>query len=60
MVQVLKVPLGASSEEDQLAFELAYQRSLSTAQRFEMIAGALAPDRAGVDPAWTSETCRDH
>jgi len=28
---------GASSEEDELDFELAYQRSLSTAQRFEMM-----------------------
>lgn len=37
MVQVLKVPPGASPEEDELAFELAYQRSLSTAQRFEMM-----------------------
>jgi hypothetical protein len=37
MVQVLKVSPGESSEEDELAFELAYQRSLSTAQRFEMM-----------------------
>jgi hypothetical protein len=37
MVQVLKVCPGAPSEEDELAFELAYQRSLSTAQRFEMM-----------------------
>lgn len=37
MVQVLKVSPGAVSEEDELAFELAYQRSLSTAQRFEMM-----------------------
>ena len=37
MVQVLKVSPGAPSEEDELAFELAYQRSLSTAQRFEMM-----------------------
>jgi hypothetical protein len=28
---------GAPSEEDELTFELAYQRSLSTAQRFEMM-----------------------
>jgi hypothetical protein len=35
--QVLKVSPGAASEEDELAFELAYQRSLSTAQRFEMM-----------------------
>jgi hypothetical protein len=37
VVQVLKVPPGAPSDEDELAFELAYQRSLSTAQRFEMM-----------------------
>ena len=37
MSQVLKVPPEAQSEEDELAFELAYQRSLSTAQRFEMM-----------------------
>jgi len=37
MSQVLKVPPGASSEDDELDFELAYQRSLSTAQRFEMM-----------------------
>jgi hypothetical protein len=37
MVQVLKVSPEAPSEEDELAFELAYQRSLSTAQRFEMM-----------------------
>jgi len=37
MVQVLKVSPGAQSDEDELAFELAYQRSLSTAQRFEMM-----------------------
>ena len=37
MPQVLKVSPGASSEEDELDFELAYQRSLSTAQRFEMM-----------------------
>jgi hypothetical protein len=35
--RVLKVSPGASSEEDELDFELAYQRSLSTAQRFEMM-----------------------
>jgi hypothetical protein len=35
--QVLKVSPVAPSEEDELAFELAYQRSLSTAQRFEMM-----------------------
>jgi hypothetical protein len=34
---VLKVAAAASSEEDELDFELAYQRSLSTAQRFEMM-----------------------
>jgi hypothetical protein len=37
VVQILKVSPGASSEEDELAFELAYQRNLSTAQRFEMM-----------------------
>jgi hypothetical protein len=37
MPQILKVPPGASSDEDELEFELAYQRSLSTAQRFEMM-----------------------
>lgn len=37
MVQVLKVSPVTPSEEDELAFELAYQRSLSTAQRFEMM-----------------------
>jgi hypothetical protein len=37
MVQVLKVSPGESSEEDELDFELAYQRSLSTAERFEMM-----------------------
>jgi hypothetical protein len=37
MPQVFKVSPGASSEEDELDFELAYQRSLSTAQRFEMM-----------------------
>ena len=37
MPQVLKVSPGAPSEEDELEFELAYQRSLTTAQRFEMM-----------------------
>jgi hypothetical protein len=37
MRQVLKVSPGTSSEEDELDFELTYQRSLSTAQRFEMM-----------------------
>ena len=37
MPQVLKVSPGEQFEEDELAFELAYQRSLSTAQRFEMM-----------------------
>jgi hypothetical protein len=35
--QILKVGPGDLSEEDELDFELAYQRSLSTAQRFEMM-----------------------
>jgi hypothetical protein len=34
---VLKVSPEAVSEEAELDFELAYQRSLSTAQRFEMM-----------------------
>ena len=34
---MFKVPPGVSSEEDELDFELAYQRGLSTAQRFEMM-----------------------
>jgi hypothetical protein len=34
---ILKVAPGPSSEEEGLDFELAYQRSLSTAQRFEMM-----------------------
>jgi len=37
MVPALKVSPGAQSDEDELAFELAYQRILSTAQRFEMM-----------------------
>jgi hypothetical protein len=37
MTQVLKVSPEAPSEESELDFELAYQRSLSTAQRFEMM-----------------------
>jgi hypothetical protein len=37
MPSVLKLDPGASSEEDELAFELRYQRSLTTAQRFEMM-----------------------
>jgi hypothetical protein len=35
--QILEVPPGVSSEDDELDFELAYQRSLTTAQRFEMM-----------------------
>jgi len=34
---VLKVSPDATSEDAALDFELAYQRSLSTAQRFEMM-----------------------
>ena len=37
MPGVLKVPPEGDNEEAELAFELAYQRSLSTAQRFEMM-----------------------
>ena len=37
MSQVLKVSPEVSSEKNELDFELAYQRSLSTAQRFEMM-----------------------
>jgi hypothetical protein len=37
VTQVLKVSPEATSEEDELDFELAYQRSLSTPQRFEMM-----------------------
>ncbi len=37
MPSVLKLDPGGSSEEDELAFELRYQRSLTTAQRFEMM-----------------------
>jgi hypothetical protein len=34
---ILKVSADQSSEEDELDFEIAYQRSLTTAQRFEMM-----------------------
>jgi hypothetical protein len=37
MSPVLKTAAGESSEEKELDFELAYQRSLTTAQRFEMM-----------------------
>jgi hypothetical protein len=37
VAQILKVAPGVSSEDDELDFELAYQRSLTTAQRFEMM-----------------------
>jgi hypothetical protein len=37
MPGILKVSPEDASEEAELAFELAYQRSLSTAQRFEMM-----------------------
>jgi hypothetical protein len=36
-VPVLKVDPRADSEEAELDFELAYQRSLTTAERFEMM-----------------------
>jgi len=35
--RILKVAPGVSSEEDELDFELAYQRSLTTAERIEMM-----------------------
>jgi hypothetical protein len=35
--RVLKLALDESSEERELAFELEYQASLTTAQRFEMM-----------------------
>jgi hypothetical protein len=34
---VLKLDPAASSEEEELEFELRYQRGLTTAQRFEMM-----------------------
>jgi hypothetical protein len=37
VAQILKVAPGVPSEDDELDFELAYQRSLTTAQRFEMM-----------------------
>jgi len=37
MSPVLKVAADASSEEQELEFELDYQRSLTTAARFEMM-----------------------
>jgi hypothetical protein len=37
VTQILKIAAGASSEDDELDFEQAYQRSLTTAQRFEMM-----------------------
>jgi hypothetical protein len=37
MPSVLKVNPEASSEEEEIEFELRYQRSLTTAQRFEMM-----------------------
>jgi hypothetical protein len=37
VAQILKVAPEVSSEDDELDFELAYQRSLTTAQRFEMM-----------------------
>lgn len=37
MSPVLKAAAGESSDEAELDFELAYQRSLTTAQRFEMM-----------------------
>jgi hypothetical protein len=37
MSPVLKTAAGEPSDEEELDFELAYQRSLTTAQRFEMM-----------------------
>ena len=37
MSPVLKLAADDSAEEQELAFELAYQRSLTTAERFEMM-----------------------
>ena len=37
MSSVLKLDPAASNEDRELEFELAYQRSLTTAQRFEMM-----------------------
>ncbi len=37
MPRVLKVPQGVSSDDDEIDFELAYQRSLTTAERFQMM-----------------------
>ncbi len=37
VTSVLKLDPSASSEEDELEFELKYQRALTTAQRFEMM-----------------------
>ena len=37
MSPILKLPPEERSEERELAFELAYQRSLTTAQRFELM-----------------------
>ena len=37
MPSVLKLEPGASSEDDELEFELRYQRGLTTPQRFEMM-----------------------
>jgi len=37
MSSVLKLDPAASNDDRELEFELAYQRSLTTAQRFEMM-----------------------
>ena len=37
MSPILKVEPDAASEEKELEFELAYQRGLTTAERFEMV-----------------------
>jgi hypothetical protein len=37
VTSILKVDRGSSSEDDELEFELRYQATLTTAQRFEMM-----------------------
>jgi hypothetical protein len=44
---VLKLDPAASSEEEELEFELRYQRGLTTAQRFEMMFSSSREIRLG-------------
>jgi hypothetical protein len=37
VADILKVPPAARTEDEELEFELAFQRRLSTAERFEMM-----------------------